>query len=274
MCAKQKDKVLKLRAYNIVLQPAGRQSQEGYVTLFRKMFEKNTPIKVYGDRYMKFKSMNFGDDIISGTLVKFVQLSGDDWYNSKTNTYENVEVNPDQHPNPSEYQYFFLPSHHRLYVQADLAVRQVDTFFHSLISKAVEDTGDEEDATFNVISTKESIDRIINSPSISKIVIRISYSNAEPFDKWAKLMDDGNKESNTKTLTLTAVGTRNHPIDLSKSELLRAALELSRSNGNAVATVYTENGTEHISTQDSPEQTDVRYNNPGSLIGKIKRLFD
>lgn len=273
MCAKklQREKTLKLRSYNIVLQPVERQSKEGYDTLFKKLFDQS-PVRVYRNYFLKFKSMDSTDDIVSGTLVKFAKLQGDNWYNSKTNDYENVDVDPNKHPNPKEYQYYFSPKAHRLYVQADLPVEQVKKFFKKLISLALGDS-DETNVEFNVVSTKESIDRIISSQKVSKIVIRISYSNGENYDQWSKMMDDDNKASNTKTLTLIAEGSKEHPINVSKNDLLCAGLEISRTNGEAIATEFTDRGTMRISTQDSPEQTDIKYRGTNSLMDKILNLF-
>ena len=269
---KEREKTLKLRCYNIVIQPVESQDKENYTKLFKKFFELNPPVCVYGDRYMRFKSMNFSEDgLIYGTLVNFVQLSGEDWYNSETNDYENVNVNPSLHPNVKEYNYYFSPSKHKLYIEIGVAVKQADKFLTTLISQATQALG--YDAVCNVVSSQESIERIISAKRLTRLVIRIHYSNSDNPDGWAGMIDNDNKESNIRTLKVEATGTKGNPIELENNNMMLGCLSLSRVNGDAIATVVTDNGTEHISTQDSPEQTEVKYRNQDCILDKVKHLF-
>ena len=266
-----KDISYKFRFYNIVIQPVGKQSPENYEMLFRKMFEKNTPVSVYGKYHLKFKSMDFKGEMITGQLVKYMILDGKDWYNSETNEIENIDVDPSLHPNVKVVDYAFSTKYHRMALSAEVPVDQVLKFIDALIAIASDGTGME--VKTNVISTRQSIENIRTAKDVTKLIIQLSYSNGDNYDEWDALMDNDMKDSDVRDLKIEASSTRGNPLKIDKSRMLSSALALARNNGTASATVYENGYRQVLSTQSSPEEKTIKSPDRAGVLSQFKDLI-
>lgn len=275
MAKKQKGpKIIKQNffLYNIVIQPVDRQTPEAYIDLFKKIFSLQLTIRLSSNSYLRMMSLNHYDNgPLSGNFVKYQDLDEDKWYNSETNTIEQVKVDKNLHPNGKEIGFIFYPDKHRLVVESYLTTTQVKLFFEKVLGLTTEGTG--MDVVFNVVKTEESISKIASNKHLTKLEICIYYTNSDNPEGWERLMDEENKESNVTKLILTATGKPEKPIDVQKNTMLTTALNLSRENGYVRAVEQTAKGKKTISSEQNPEVLRVKYPEGESIIQRLRNLL-
>lgn len=160
---KNQSRKIDLTLYNVVILPTSRQSPDRYEELFQKILERHISYATYGDKYTQIFSLHKSEDILYGELINYTQLdSNKDWYNSKKGEIESFEFDVDLHPNVKKWNYFFRPSTHTLAVTSNASVAQVDKYFTYALSEVADDSAEEE-IIFNVISSKETIEKILNA---------------------------------------------------------------------------------------------------------------
>lgn len=258
--------------YNMVIQPVEKQSPDAYIDIFKRIFNLRESVPLSKSYHLAMRSLNFQNDgSLYGTFIKFQDLEKENWYNSKTNTFEPVEINEDLHPNIKEIAFYFYPDRHRLAVESYIAPSLVLLFFEKNLSLVTE--GSEVEVVFNVVKTKESIAKIASNKSLTKLEICISYTNSDNLQGWERFIDKDNKDSNVTSMKLTATGQADKPIDLEKNRMLLAALALSRENGYASAIERTDNGIKKISSEDSPEIVRIKYPEGESVIQSLRNCI-
>ena len=111
---------------------------------------------------------------------------------------------------------------------------------------------------------EKTIEEIINS-DIKEIDITISYSNHDLTDDIRSYIEDDMRNTNVKQLNINAKEKRNEHIILRENRLLKGALLLSQSNGEAKAKIVDSNGrTKTIKTSEFP-----RVENVTSLMSRF-----
>lgn len=236
---------------------------------------------MYGDTQMILRTQ-FGDivkvnnidwKILYGVISKYTVIDGKDWLNLNNMEVQNIELPSNTFPNLKDSEYIFVLNAHRLaIVSNDMNINSVEKFLLGAIKKVIN-----EDETYEVVIEQEEdiFERIIQAESVKKLLIDISYSNADTGDEAYAFMDDQIRKSEMKRLKLEA--TPNHNGNIKTDQLLiSGALKVAQSNGYAKATIV-ENGSRiKIDTKDHPktlfikcEETLLRLN----IVTRIIEMF-
>ncbi len=257
----------------MVVQPVERQSPEVYVDLFKKIFTHGQPIKLSSKYYLRMMSLNIiNDDYLAGTFVKYQDQNEDEWYNSETNSFQNVDLDKNLHPDGKEILFYFFPSIHRLVVENYLTTEQVRFYFDKYLTTITEGSGIS--VVFNIVKSDQGISSIVSNKHLTKLEISISYTNSDIYDGWERLLDESSKKTNVTNLKLTATGRADKPINVEENPLLMSALALSKDNGFAKAVEQTEAGKKIISSDKSPENIGIKYPEGESFIELLRnKLF-
>lgn len=270
MAKKQISNSIKLTFYNVVIQPVSQQSPERYKELINKIYSDKVAINTYSDKYTCIRILKEEGDLIRGQLVNYTELSNQNWYNSSTNETEDINLDPSLHPNAKKWEFYFLPKTHTLAVTSIAPVRQIDNFFTMAFNSVADKTKDEE-IQFNVISSKDSIEKIVNAETLTSIEIVVSYSNNDNNEDWDRLIDESLKSSDVRRAEVKMTGSRKNPIKLLANSMIQGLLNLSRRNGRAKAIVYENGKREAISTSSSPDTATILYTDETNMIESIER---
>ena len=259
--------------YNLVIQPKERQEPKAYIELFKQIFNLRQSIRLSTTYSLRMMSLNFVEDgTLSGTFVKYQNLKEEGWYNSKTNSFQDVNIDENLHPDGKEVKFYFFPDKHRLVVESFLTTEQVRMYFDKFLSAVTEGSGI--DVVFNVVKSEEGISLISTNKHLTKLEISISYTNSDNYNGWERMIDEGNKKANVTKLKITATGRADNPIDVKENPLLMSALALSKDNGFATATEQTQQGKKTISSEKSPENIGLKYPEGESIIQLLRnKLF-
>lgn len=276
MAKKQKGpKIIRQNFYlfNMVIQPVEKQSPERYINVFRDIFNRGMSVKISKNSFLRMMSLNFYENggPLYGTFVKYQELEDKGWYNSVTNSLQQVNVDEHLYPNGHEIGFYFYPDKHRLVVESYLRPTQVKHFFEKSIESIVE--GTDMDVVFHVVKTKEAISKIAENKNLTKLEICIYYTNSDNTKGWERFMDEENKESNVSKIIFTATGRSHKPIDVAKNTMLKAALTLSRENGYVRAEEQTNSGKKKITSEDSPEVLKIRTTEGDSVLQKVRNCL-
>jgi len=267
--------------FNIKISP--RTSEENftqlYVDLIRKLHSENIAINTRGEKYMELRTLSSydNDKVIYGKLTFYTILNGNDWYNKRSKTIENVELENDLYPNAKEIEYYFIPEAHRfcfINKTNGIAMSQIEIFLSKALPLIVD-----QDKTVIVTKelTEDVIDRIISASKLFKLQIELSYSNNDLSEDFEELLDNDLREGQVKNLNLLARSFKSETIDLEKSKFLNAALRLSQSNGFAEATIENADGkNENVATIEYPRK-ELLHSTEGNehidVLTRVLRLF-
>lgn len=130
---------------------------------------------------------------------------------------------------------------------------------------------DSDEYQINTEKDREVIERIINATALSKLHVRVSYSNNDNMKGWKAIIDQQLRKSRSKTASLDLSATKKSPIDVTQSEMVTGFIELSASNGYAEASEIGENGMiNHIKTTEHPMIRVVDYiDEPSSKLKEM-----
>ena len=117
----------------------------------------------------------------------------------------------------------------------------------------------------NLETDSAEVSRILNASEMRRLVVSLSYSNADEHESAAAVLDELYRGSHANTYKGELSGT----IDPS-SELVKAYLKLSESNGYAEAKIKEQGDSRFktIKTTDYPQVVDIKSDDT-SLILKI-----
>ena len=267
--------------FNIKISP--RTSEENftqlYVDLIRKLHSDNIAINTRGEKYMELRTLSSydNDKVLYGKLTFYTILNGNDWYNKRSKTIENVELENDLYPNAKEIEYFFIPEAHRfcfINKSNGIAMSQIEIFLSKALPLIVD-----QDKTVIVTKelTEDVIDRIISASKLFKLQIDLSYSNNDLSEDFEELLDNDLRDGQVKNLNLLAKSFKSETIDLENSKLLSAALKLSQSNGYAEAYIENNEGkNETVATNEYPRK-ELVFSTEGNehidVLSRVLRLF-
>lgn len=270
--AKRKHPVqfMKVRIINIVLYPEDRQRKDNYIYYWEKIHNDKITICTYGDRYTRIRTLFKSEDssIINGDFSNAIFFDPrDSALDSKTNEIIPGETDPNKGLGLKTWWYYFFPEYHRLVVKHDVPEKQLLKF----LNVAFENYLSSDEFQINTEKDSEVIERIINATSLSKLYVRVSYSNNDNMNGWKGLIDSQLRKSQTKTASLDLSGSKKNPIDVTQSEMVKGFVELSASNGYAEASVVSENGLiTNIKTVEHPMIKMVQYtDDPASELKNI-----
>lgn len=276
-----KNRNFNISIFNIKISP--KESKEDfteiYSDLIKSLYKDNIAVNTRGDKWMELRTQftHNKNKVIYGKITYYTMLDGKDWYNRNKRKIEKVELDEGLYPNAKEIEYYFIPSAHRfcfINKSNGIAMSQIELFLKEALPRLIENNQ-------SVLITKELtsdvIDRIINASKLFKLEVGISYSNNDLSDEFGELFDNDLRDSQIQELNMTAKSFKKDSIDIKKSKILKAALELSQSNGYANATIQNEEGkNENIATTEYPRK-ELVYSTEGrehkDVFTKIMRLF-
>ena len=149
-------------------------------------------------------------------------------------------------------------------------------YVHKFLSNAVNMVIETDEQSEVIIEQSEDIfERIINAESIKKLLINISYSNADTGDEAYEFMDSQIRESEMRKLKLEATPNQNGDIKTS-SLLIKGALKVAQSNGYAQATIVENNTRIKIDTKTHPRIIHTKCEETsllGYVVNQIMNIF-
>jgi len=267
--------------FNIKISP--KQNDEDFTTLYseliKKLFKKNIAINTRSEKWMQLRTQfsHENDKVLYGKIIYYTKLDNNDWFNSNKKEIEKIELDKNLHPNAKEIEYFFIPEAHRfcfINKSNGIAISQVEIFLKDALPKLI---GDDKQVIVTQELTYDVIEKIINSPSLTRLEVGVSYSNNDLTDDFEALFDDDMRDSEIQHFNMTAKSFSTNTIKIGISKILKAALKLSQSNGYAKATIKNDEGkNENIATTEYPRKESVSStegNEHKDVFLKIIRLF-
>lgn len=251
----------KIKVVNIVLYPEAEQKPENYLKYFKNIYEDKVTINTYGERGTRirtyYESAN-NKNIIHGDFSNTAFFDPDsEALDSTTNEIVPSNIDPNKGLGLKSWRYYFFADYHRLiFFEKESSEQQIlkflDRAFNQYLSK--------DNYQINIEKDRNVLDQIINSPSLTRLFVRLSYSNNDNHDGWKAAIDSQLRKSQSRDAKFNFTGTKKEPIDLSNTEMLTAIVELSASNGYAEATDYENNGaSRNIKTVDHPLIETISY---------------
>lgn len=277
------EKNFSIQIINIKLMSNNRQGDEAYKEIVSQIKSQKIHIPVYGENQHMILRTQFSTlvrvgeqniEVLYGKISKYVIIDGDDWINLSNMEVENVDLPANLFPNLKETSYFFIPCAHRFAFVKDQGISA--NYVHKFLSNAVNMVIETDEQSEVIIEQSEDIfERIINAESIKKLLINISYSNADTGDEAYEFMDSQIRESEMRRLKLEATPNQNGDIKTS-SLLIKGALKVAQSNGYAQATIVENNTRIKIDTKTHPRIIHTKCEEVsllGYVVNQIMNIF-
>ena len=277
------EKNFSIQIVNIKLMSNNRQGDEAYKNIVSQIKNLKIHIPIYGENQHMILRTQFSTfarvgeeniEVIYGKISKYVIIDSDDWINLSSMEVENVDLPTNLFPNLKETNYFFIPRAHRFAFVKDQGISANNV--HKFLSNAVAQVIENDEQSEVIIEQSEDIfDRIINAESVKKLLISISYSNADTGDEAYEFMDSQIRESEMKRLKLEATPNQNGDIKTG-SLLIKGALKVAQSNGYVQATIIENNTKIKIDTKTHPRILNTRceeVNLLGYVVNQIMNIF-
>ena len=277
---KPKAKTLRIAILNIKVSPKKKEidTKEFYSDILNKIRKEDIAVNTRSDKYVDIFSMSkYDEKCFFGKFSYYTLIDPEkDWYHRKDKILTKVDFDPELSPNVKNSEYFFIPEAHRLCLSltsSGIAISQIILFLEAAIRRVVS-----EDQTVEVIQEKSEdvIGRILKSKFLTKLDIRISYTNDDLNKDFAEFLDQDLKDGQVRNLDLSANSFQKDFIDITQSKLLKGALELSQSNGYAEAVTKESKKSTKISTKEYPRE-EIIHSTEGSehidVYNRIKNLF-
>ena len=263
-------KHLKVRIINIVLYPEDKQRKENYINLWEKIHNDKKTNSTFGDRFTRIRTLYKSEDsnVIHGDFSNAVFFDPQDSaLDSSTNEIVPGGTDPNKGLGLKTWDYYFFPEYHRLVINNDASESQILKFLDEAFNMYL----DSDEYQINTEKDREVIERIINATALSKLHVRVSYSNNDNMKGWKAIIDQQLRKSRSKTASLDLSATKKSPIDVTQSEMVTGFIELSASNGYAEASEIGENGMiNHIKTTEHPMIRVVDYiDEPSSKLKEM-----
>ncbi len=249
-----------------------------YNEVIQLIHAERPKVKAYGDKHIMIKELKSGLDgkVFYGQFVYFTMLEGDLWFDEIGNDYENFKIPVGKHPNPKSCDFYFFPENHRLCfddtkgVSLNAVLKYLKTTFDLFKPDGFE-------PAIEVESSHDFLDELYKAKMISKLEVRLSYSNNDPTEGFEKLFDNGCRSGNVHEVDFTTKAAIGQSLNLNESIVLKAALNLAKSNGEVKASIKDGRGRRKtLNTRNYPKRLtiDIGENNILSLIyDAIKNIF-
>lgn len=277
------EKSFNIQIINIKLMSNNRRGDEAYKEIVSQIKSQKIHTPVYGENQHMILRTQFSTlvrvgeqniEVLYGKISKYVIIDGDDWINLSNMEVENVDLPANLFPSLKETSYFFIPRAHRFAFVKDQGISA--NYVHKFLSNAVNMVIETDEQSEVIIEQSEDIfERIINAESIKKLLINISYSNADTGDEAYEFMDSQIRESEMRKLKLEATPNQNGDIKTS-SLLIKGALKVAQSNGYAQATIVENNTRIKINTKTHPRIIHTKCEETsllGYVVNQIMNIF-
>lgn len=272
-----------IQIINVKLMSNNRRGDEAYKEIVSQIKNQKIHIPVYGENQHMILRTQFSTlvrvgeqniEVLYGKISKYVIIDGDDWINLSNMEVENVDLPANIFPNLKETSYFFIPCAHRFAFVKDqgISANSVHKFLSNAVNMVI---GADEQSEVIIEQSEDIFERIINAESIKKLLINISYSNADTGDEAYEFMDNQIRESEMRRLKLEATPNQNGDIKTS-SLLIKGALKVAQSNGYAQATIMENNTRIKIDTKTHPRIIHTKCEEVsllGYVVNQIMNIF-
>lgn len=267
---------------NIKLRSNLRTGPDAYVSLFEELKKKKVVKKTEGDKAMIIRTMhrhNVGNDfMLTGLLTKFTFVEGRDWVNTDNFEIEQPKVPKNVFPNPKEVMYYFVPLAHRFVLKTSSAFSPniVVKFLKSALKEVI---STDEQIEVNLEQDTDVYDKIFRASEIKKLIIEISYTNADPTEGALEFMDTELRESQIGKAKFIFSSDQNGNIIVGDNRLVKGAIELSQENGSVEATIVDseDNKRKHVKTSLHPKmgrvEAQIEDNLLPALYNQIKEKY-
>lgn len=276
MNKKEKISDVKVRIFNVVIQPTAKQCKDNYVALMDNIFNKQNKYQTGPRQFTRIISLSKSEPIYQGALVNYSVLDTEKpWYNEEKNELQQMSVDPNLNPDGKVWDFYFYPDFHRIAVpvRRGVSFTQVKKYLMLAFKDAAENLGFD-DVVVNVVTSSEGIEAIFNLESIDRLSIEVSYSNNENFDVFDKAIEDEFRDENIGIMKVVADSPKNGVISLKKRSYLGSLIRFSKNNGNAKAKGHREGKVFRINTDEYPRVVTMKKVKESNILQKIKDAIE
>ena len=287
MSKKQKEKEFYFYVINIKLRDKESKSDlkpSDYTRVFKSLFNNRVHKRSSNTKHCIIKNLfeekeNNEVVYLSGLIAQFTYIENEKWFNVKSMDIDEEFAAPEGlFPDAKMTEYVFIPKAHRFCYKITSEFQTnpypIKNFFEKALNEVCKPN---EYVQVDVETDASTIELILASPVIKKLIIDINYSNFDSGNILKRFVDDDVRQSNTSRLKIEATQKPGVSIDVKESKILSGAISSSLSNGETQARVIDEKGKTHtVKTSDFPLKDHVfgfpsRFN--ALVHNKIMEMF-
>lgn len=248
----------KFKFINFILYPTERQNPVEYVKVLSRIFADRLSVRTSGEKQTFMTELIQMGSNYRGVLSNAIFVDPDSKVIDKDSyVIKASEINPNEGLNLKQWTFYFFPKYHRMAIESAASLTQAVKFFQNAFKEIV---GDEELYTISIETDKGFINRIIEAKGLSRLTVNISYTNNDNVEDWDEIMDEQLRSSGANKSQFTFKSSAAGSIQPAKSKMMSAILNLSKSNGNAKATIIRDDGKlEVVNTDNHPKIAVVSY---------------
>ncbi|SFB07310.1 DUF4747 family protein [Algoriphagus aquimarinus] len=218
-----------------------------------------------------------GKEVVYGIISRNINVEGLEWKNRETAELVDVNIPDGAVPGLKEVFFAYTPDFHRIIVQAkaSFSPKIISEFLSKFFNNFLEIEGEHLDVV--VQQDIDSLEVLEKARKISKVFVKLTFTNDDFKKESEELMDKLIRESGFGELELTGKSAGNTKIDL-EGDLINGALGLATENGFALVS-YTDRAgkKQKLNTLQHPQVSIIEVpDNTSSLIfaiEAIKNLF-
>lgn len=277
MAKKVREKKFNIQLVNIKLLSNKRKGKDAYKDILYKIHENKISVPVRGGKHAIIRTL-FSDvfslkgdniDVYYGKFSKYTVIDGKDWINIDTMDVESdVEIPANKFPNLVETDYIFIPEAHRFIIVniSGVNINAVNEFFTEALKQVIDF---DEDYEIVIEQSEDIFDEIKRAEIVTKLFIRISYTNADAGNDAFEFIDKQIKQSQIGKLSMDISPDHEKNIQ-TDTTLISGALDVAKSNGYAVAKVENNGIKKKIETKKHPKT--ITFKSQEALLRK--KAFD
>lgn len=268
----------------INIKARSEQNTKHYLDVFRKLIQEDPMVKLPRDKYGSLKSMdfcNFSDKDnepkwIRPVLLSYTIVDKNMFYNRREK--EDVSIDKwdsDIVANKKEAEMFFIPSVHTLAVKCNskISLSNIVLFLSEALDRIEPETFD-----VNVVVERDFLDRILNAHAVLRIEANVSFSNHGNTSGFVKAFDDKIRGMRPDKFTITAKGTKVHPLVNEDDGMLPSIISMSERDGSIKATIQSAEGSgyDNVDSKDHPRILVIRENDDDvsvTVYKAVKSIF-
>lgn len=224
-----------------------------------------------------FTSSVDGKDVVYGIISRNINVEGLEWKDRETAELVDVHIPKGAVPGLKEVYFAYTPDHHRVVVQAksNFSPNIIKEFFQIFFNNFLEKEGEHLDIIIQ--QDKDSLEVLEKAKKISKVFIKLTFTNDDFKKESEDLMDKLIRESGFGDLEITGKSSGNSEIDLN-GDLVNGSLGLATENGFAQVSYTDRSGKKQkLNTLQHPQIFQIELTDNTSplvfAIEAIKNLF-
>lgn len=233
---------------------------EDYIKLFETVFKKKIHKESSNSKHCIFRTsipVKDSENILyfKGTFVQFTFIENNRWIDLETMEIDEAfRIKDGLFPDPKFFDFVFIPAAHRFCYRVSSGNTASPYAIKNFLKMALDTVSKENYVDVDVETDRSTIEKIVESKHLRKLIIDINYTNHDFSSAAAKQVEKEMRDSKTSKMRIEATAKPDGGgIDIYKSTYLEGGLALSTSNGEATAKIVNSKGrTETIKTEDFP----------------------